>query len=102
MKKLLFLETCLVALASQPVLVQTGGPDVVAVRFVYEAGTKFHTFISRGTGKTKEQQAKGGNALENESCQQVIAKLYQEGYTLRSTFSSGNVPTNSLLFTKDK
>lgn len=102
MKKLLFLGACLIALAFQTVLAQTGGPDVVVVRFAYEGGTKLHAFISRGAGKTEEQLAKGNNAQENEFCQQIISKLYQEGYTLRSTFSAGNVPANSLLFTKDK
>jgi hypothetical protein len=102
MKKLLFLGACLVALASQPALAQTGGADVVVVRFSYEGTARVHAFITRGAGKTEVQQLKGSTSEENEFCQQVIAKLYQEGYSLKSTFSAGGVPPNNLVFTKEK
>ena len=55
--------------------------------------------IVRGTAKPEEQEMKGSDTEEAQFCQQVIAKLYQEGYTLKSTFATSVAP-NNLLFVK--
>jgi hypothetical protein len=102
MKKLFFLGACLVTLFSSPAMAQTGGPEVVVVRFSYEGTARMHAFIARGPGKIEEQQLKGSTSEEAAFCQQVITKLYQEGYTLKAAFSAGGVPPNNLVFTKEK
>jgi hypothetical protein len=104
MKKLLFLGACLVAFASQPVLAQTGGPEVVVVRFGYVGASKLRAYIARGADKVEEQENPGKNRMPDEAafCQQLITKLYQEGYTLKGSFSTGNIPPASMVFVKDK
>ena len=87
------------ALTSQPVSAQTGEPDVVIVRFYHSGTPKLHVTIVRGTGKPEEQEFKGSDIEEAQLCQQIIAKLYREGYTLKSTFATGIAPSN-LLFVK--
>lgn len=99
MKKLLFLGACLIAFASQPVLAQTGEPDVVLVHFYHLGTPKLHVTIVRGTGKPEEQEFKGSDTEETQLCQQIITKLYREGYTLKSTFATSVAP-NNLLFVK--
>jgi hypothetical protein len=43
MKKLLFLGACLVVLASQPAMAQTGGSDIVVVKVTEDYGLlQFH------------------------------------------------------------
>jgi hypothetical protein len=103
MQKLLFLGSCLVALASQPVMAQTGGPDVVVVR-VYDAGANVELAISRGNGQVEMIKFNSGVSDKHlkeaaEGYQQALAKLYQEGYSLKSTFTtSENLST--LVFVK--
>lgn len=106
MKKLLFLGACLVALASQPAVAQAGSPDVVTVK-VKEAFYYLQIIISRGAGKPQvldfpQKALKEDGAIEA-ATQQVIAKLYQEGYTLKETFG-GAYPASgtrsTLIFTK--
>ena len=99
MKKLLFLGACLVAFASQPVRAQAGGTDIVLVRFYHVNTVRLHVTIARGTAKPEELDIKGNDAEEAQFCRQVIAKLYQEGYTLKSTFATAIAPSN-LLFVK--
>jgi hypothetical protein len=100
MKKLLFLGACLVALASQPTMAQTGGADVVVMQAHFGASAGY-IIISRGPGKTEKQEFKTKNeGAEAEAYQQVIAKLYQEGYTIKSAVSPGISSTSTLVFTK--
>ena len=102
MKKLLFLGACLVALASSPVLAQTGGAQVVVVQVsFYPSGGQMT--ISRGEGKTEviDFKRSRGQAAEVEAYQQTISKLYQEGYTLKSTFSDGVRNLSNLVFIKN-
>jgi hypothetical protein len=101
MKKLLFLGACLVALASQPVMAQTGS-DVVVVHFTRGGGgaNRFIATIAYESGKTEEQEVKGDNATEVKFAQQVIAKLYKQGYSLRGSFAPGFPSTNMLVFVK--
>lgn len=103
MKKLLFLGACLVALASQPVVAQTSGPEVVVVR-VFDAGINVHLAINRGKGKTELVTfSSGANdkhlAEAAEGYQQALFKLYQEGYTLKSTFTTSD-RLSTLVFVK--
>jgi hypothetical protein len=102
MKKLLFLGACLVALASQPVMAQTAGPEVVVVQAYFPIGTG-RVVISRGPGKTEELEFKNGfrQTAAAESYQQVIAKLYQEGYSIKTSFSSTS-GLSTLIFVKEK
>lgn len=95
----IFIGACLWALGLSPVLAQTGGPDVVVVRFYHMSTTRLHVAIVRGAAKPEEQEMKGSDVEEAQFCQQVIAKLYQEGYTLKAAFATGVVP-NTLLFVK--
>jgi hypothetical protein len=112
MKKLLFLGACLVALASSPVMAQTGGADVVVVR-VNEGSAAVGSnclIVVRGKGKSEkiafptEQQIAGPSAqaltTSGEIMQGVFAKLHQQGYTLKSTFGHGS--TTTLIFAKGK
>jgi hypothetical protein len=82
-------------------MAQTGGADVVLVHFSNDTG-KARAIISRAASTTEERQVKAGITEQTAFCQQAIAKLYQEGYTLKSTFSVGTSSTNTLVFTKEK
>ncbi|RZK32819.1 MAG: hypothetical protein EOO63_00075 [Hymenobacter sp.] len=107
MKKILFLGACLVALASQPVIAQTGAADVVVVRVNDGAGSTGHLLIVRGEGKREDVEFSAGvspNHLgtSGEVMQRVFAKLYQEGYTLKSTFGGSQGYVSTLIFVKEK
>lgn len=106
MKKLLFLGACLVALASQPVMAQTGGADVVVVR-VYDGSVSGRLVIAHAGGKTEELPFNGsynskGLAESGNQLQQVVTTLYQQGYALKSTFSSSGGVVATLIFVKEK
>jgi hypothetical protein len=94
MKKILFLGACLVALASKPVMAQTAGPDVVVVR-VTDGLVASQIDLPVGT-HTK------GLVSSGEVIQQAIAKLYQEGYSLKSTFGGHQGSASTLVFVKEK
>jgi hypothetical protein len=103
MKKLIFLGACLVALASQPVMAQTGEPQVIIVR-VYDAGGNVELAVSRGNGKPELLKFDAGIRDKDllaaaEGYQQALAKLYQEGYTLKSTFTTSE-RLSTLVFVK--
>jgi hypothetical protein len=103
MKKLLFLGAFLVALASSPVRAQATLPTVVVVQVSFWAGGG-QILISRGEGQTETLAFKKdkNQGFEPEAYQQVIAKLYQEGYTLKSTFSDGVRNQSNFIFIKEK
>jgi hypothetical protein len=105
MKKLLFLGACLVALASQPAAAQTGGADVIVVRVYDNISGKF--VIAHAGGKTEElsfnpSYSSKGLAESGSQLQQAIASLYQQGYTLKSTFSGNSGVVATLIFVKEK
>jgi hypothetical protein len=83
MKKLLFLGACLVALASQPAVAQTGGPDVIVVRVAEHYG-QTHLTIERAGQEpeeiTFEWNPTGKGARASKGYYDVLAKLYQQGY----------------------
>jgi basic membrane lipoprotein Med (substrate-binding protein (PBP1-ABC) superfamily) len=105
MKKLLFLGACLVALASQPLMAQTGGSNVVVVR-VHDSGVNIELVINRGKGQSELIKFNSGVSDKHlqeaaEGYQQALAKLYQEGYSLKSTFTSTE-RLSTLVFVKDR
>lgn len=106
MKKLIFFAGCLLALAAQPVLAQTGGADVVVVKVFEDSGNAMlRIAISRGEGKTEVTELKGGGFGKHigpsaEACQRIVRQLYQEGYTLKSTFGGDKGDMSTLIFIK--
>lgn len=108
MKKLLLLGACLAALGSTPVMAQIGGADVVVVRV--SDGLGFRTgklAIIRGEGKNEEIELPLGVSFKQlinsgEVYRGVFLKLYQEGYSLKSTFSTEDSHTETLVFVKEK
>jgi hypothetical protein len=107
MKKLLFFGVCLVALASQPVMAQTTGPDVVIVRVEESYSGKLKLFVERAGQETeaivfeetkKENMGKGYYPFLN--------KLYQQGYQMQGVIpgamitSGFAVTTSTLVFVK--
>jgi hypothetical protein len=103
MKKLLFLGACLLALTSQPVIAQTVRPPVVVVQLYFSGISTHHIAITRGEGQTEDIEFKDQGTKEHgtaEAYQRALARLYQEGYTLKSTFSLGTLSTVTLVFEK--
>ncbi|MGI4743393.1 MAG: hypothetical protein ACRYG7_50220 [Janthinobacterium lividum] len=103
MKKLLLVSACLLALSSSPVLAQAGGPNVVVVQLYHTGLSTGHIAITRGEGKTEDIEYKDQDTKEHTSAiayQRVLAQLYQEGYTLKSTFTPGASYVVTLLFEK--
>ena len=112
MKKLFFLGACLVALASSPVLAQTGGADVVVVR-VAEYNTHTHLTVERAGQEPEEIEfdwdgrigKKPGRA--SKGYLDALSKLYQQGYQVQATipgaaFTNGGTTYTTLVFTKGK
>jgi opacity protein-like surface antigen len=96
MKKLLFLGACLVALASQPAMAQTGGSDMVVVKVTEQYG-RIEFFIARAGSKPEHNESA-------EYTRSLLMELAQQGYNLTTTYTSGGVaggpgPT-TLVFTK--
>jgi hypothetical protein len=105
MKRLLFLGACLVALASQPVMAQTVEPDVVVVKVRENDGVYLEITIARGAGKLETRLFKQHDLRDGagaELTRQALAQLYQEGYTLTSTYGGGDryINSSTLVFTK--
>ncbi len=107
MKKLIFLGACLVALASQPVKAQTGSTDVVVVKVHESIGGEIQLTVCRGVGKSETTTLKARDAAAGkgaEAVQQLIAKLTQEGYVLKTSYGGGwNYEIlNTLVFMKSQ
>jgi hypothetical protein len=103
MKKLLCMGIGLLALAAQPGLAQTSGPDIIVVK-VAEFQNNTQIVIARSEGKSEVMELEGGagpNAMTQSAkkVQQVLTKLYAQGYVLKSTFSGyqGNMSTLVLI-----
>jgi hypothetical protein len=105
MKKLFFIGACLLALGSTPTLAQTGGPSVATVRISQGAG-RFYVAVSTGTGKAEVSEIETPNYTNKnigpaaDIYQQTVAKLTQQGYTLKG-MSGGDMIT-TLVFVKEK
>jgi glutathionyl-hydroquinone reductase len=107
MKKLFWLCACLVAVCVSPVLAQATNPEIVVVR-VNEYRGKIKMTIVRGPGKTQYVELENGVtekglAASGEAYYTQFAKLYQEGYSLQSTFTAtidATTTNTTLLFVK--
>jgi hypothetical protein len=103
MKKLLLLGACLLALASQPVMAQTGQPPVIVVQLYYTGLFTAHITITRGDNKTEDIEFKETNTRDHttaQAYQRVLVRLYQEGYALKSSFRVGDNQPVTLIFDK--
>jgi hypothetical protein len=100
-EKLPLISACLLALGCSPVMAQTSKLAIVVAR-LYDSGASVQLVITYGPGKTGKLVFKSGGseARLTEAYQQMIAKLYQQGYTLKSTFSNGNSGIGTLIFVK--
>ena len=91
MKKLFLLSACLLALSASPVLAQTSAPAVAVVKVWVKGFTEGHILIDRdGKMEDVEYKASGtakGLETEADTLRQVVAKLYQEGYSLKASLS---------------
>ena len=104
MKKLLLLCACLLALAS-PLRALADPPDIVVVRIKDGVSGSITAIITRGEGKSETVTFDAGGsekglATASEGYYKLFHSLYQSGYTLQSTFSSGGGFFTTLLFTK--
>ena len=79
-----------------------GGAEVVIVQFYHQGTPRLYAAIARGGVKPEVVDMKGDGAEEAQFCQQVIAKLYKEGYTIKSTFGGSSINTGTLVFIKEK
>jgi hypothetical protein len=121
MKKL-FLGTCLLAFASQSVMAQThkaevvdyivtsqtGKPEVVvmSVRSIVEG--RVRVVLAYNGGKTQEVFLRNTSITDKaqdettSEYQRIIAKLYEQGYSLKSTVSQDKGAFSTLIFVKDQ
>ncbi len=84
-------------------MAQAGGAQVVVMQVYYTGLGAGHVMITRGPGKPEITDFAGRDFEQNGAAvQAAIAKLYQEGYVLKSTFSPGAGPSSTLVFTKEK
>ena len=90
-----------------PAKAQASNPDIVVVRVCEFVGT-VELAITRAPNKTEYQEFKTGTNQKSltasaEGYYNALLKLYQEGYSLQSTFTSAASPSVSnttLLFVK--
>jgi hypothetical protein len=106
MKRLFFVSACLLALGSSPVMAQTSGADVVVMTVKSVSLGRTRVVLGYNGGKTEEQIIKNVIVSDNgqdegtSQYQAIIAKLYQQGYSLKSTFSQDEGRFTSLVFVK--
>ncbi len=112
MKKLFWLCACLLALLVNPVTCSAQSPDIVVVR-IADAGGKVRCAITGAKGRSEVVEFDSGASEKSltaagQGYYNVFDKLYQEGYSLQSTFTGqgiigSNVYTSliTLLFVKN-
>lgn len=84
-------------------MAQTSEAAVVVVQLYTTGLAVQHIAITRGTGQTEEMEFKPSAPKEHvlaEAYQRVLAKLYQDGYSLKSTFEAYNSSTVTLVLEK--
>jgi hypothetical protein len=87
-------------------MAQTGGPDVITVRIVHGSAGHIYMATSTGQGKTEISDVEVPTYTHKnigqvtDIYQQTIAKLTQQGYTLKG-MSGGDI-TTTLVFMKEK
>jgi hypothetical protein len=102
MKKLISL--CLLALAFAPLRAQTGEPAIVVVK-VAEYQNTTQIVVVHADGKSEAMDLEGGggpNAMTQSArrVQQVLARLYAQGYVLKSTFTGDHGSISTLVLLK--
>lgn len=96
------------ALASRPVMAQTGGADVVVMSVRTVGAGRVRVVIAYADGKTQEQfiETMGESDKQQDrgtsDYQRVLTTLYQQGYSLKSTFSQDAGRFTTLIFLKEK
>jgi len=108
MRKLLLLSACVGALLTGPVQARATEPEIVIVK-VLESRLATRIVIARTWGIPEEVEITPG-LTGNEATvevevakkmQQVLAKLYEEGYAIKSTFS-GERGLSTLVLVKEQ
>ena len=106
MKTFMWLVAGRLTLAAAPAMAQAGGPDVVVVRTTDSFGD-LRIVVTHGEGKTQvlelaRKDLKQSPTGQEETLQNVFAKLYQEGYRLSGTGGGGYnyLIRNTFIFTK--
>lgn len=99
MKKVLIAVACLVAGAGMPARAQGAGPEVVTVKVREGRNHPLQLIISRSSGPaevltfdSKEMRKPGANEA---ATQQVLAKLYCEGFAVKNTFGGATTSATS-------
>jgi hypothetical protein len=106
MNKRLFMALGLLTTPALPVLAQAGGPDIVVVK-VSEVQNSTQIVIMRGEGKSELMELEGGggpNAMTQSArrVQQVLTKLYAQGYVIKSTFTGDHGNMSTLVLVKEQ
>jgi hypothetical protein len=107
MKKMLLLGACLWVFAAPPAQAQTGNSDIVVIK-VLESRLATRIIIARSWGFPDELEVKAGLAgneatLVRESAQkmqEVLMKLYAQGYTIKSSFGGSDGGPSTLVLVK--
>ena len=94
MKKLLLLGACVGALLTEPVRARASEPELIVVK-VLESQLATRIVIARSWGIPEEMEITpdivGNEATVQvkvaQEIQKVLTKLYEQGYTIKSTFS---------------
>lgn len=105
MKYYFVICACLWALLGSPVHAYAADSDVVVVRVQDGGGGDVRCVVTRGEGKSEEVVFKSGYkatslGIAAEGYHKLIARLYQEGYVLQGTVSTGAGLTSTLFFVK--
>jgi hypothetical protein len=109
MKKLILLGGCLWAFAAQPAKAQTGQTDIVVMK-VLESRVGTRIVVARSWGFPDEIEVKP--ILTNnearlmrdsaEKIQEVLTKLYEQGYAIKSSFSGSEGGQSTIVLVKTK
>lgn len=112
MKKLLYLLALLCCIGLPTWAIRSartqaaGKPDIVVVR-IREGEFKVRAVITRGKGKNQLVEFETGSREQGltssaEGYYGLLEPLYQEGYVLKSTFSSANVNSEGITLVLEK
>lgn len=107
MKKLSYILGCLLVLSSSPAFALADEPAVVVVR-IYESRATVEMTLVRGTGQPEFYRFASGNAKKDlvataTGYQEVISKLYAQGYMLQQGLEGvqgENSNLHTLIFVK--
>ena len=109
MKKLILLGGCLWAFAAQPAQAQTSQADIVVMK-VLESRLGTRIVVARSRGFADEIEVKPNLASDEarlmrdsaEKIQEVLTKLYQQGYAIKSSFNSSEGGQSTLVLVKEQ